>query len=73
MESQEVATYRYLTRLIDPPHNYGRRWRLDEQIKAVRDYKDGIPLECIAERLGRSINATRIRVYRLIGKWKIRD
>ena len=34
-----------------------------EEHKAVRDYKEGIPIELIAERLGRSIFATRLRVF----------
>ena len=73
MEDPKVATYRYMTGLVDPPHRYGQRWPPGEEHKAVRDYKDGIPIELIAERLGRSVYATRLRGNGRIGKWKIRD
>ena len=70
MEDPRVATYRFMTGLVEPPQSHGRRWTLSEEHKAVRDYKDGIPIELIAERLGRSVYATRLRVYGRIGKWK---
>ena len=70
VEDPREATYRYMNGLVDPPHRYGQRWTSREEHKAVRDYKDGIPIELIAERLGRSAFATRLRVYGRIGKWK---
>ena len=73
VEDPKVATYRFISGLVDLPHSYGRRWTPGEEHKAVRDYKDGIPIEYIAERLGRSVYATRIQVYGRIGKWKNRD
>ena len=73
VEDLKVATYRFMNGLDDPPQRYGQRWTPSEEHKAVRDYKDGIPIELIAERLGRSVYATRIRVYGRIGKWNTRD
>ena len=73
VEDPKVATYRFMTGLGEPPHRYGQRWSPGEEHKAVRDYKDGIPIELIAERLGRSVYATRLRVYVRIGKWKTRN
>jgi len=73
VEDPKVATYRFMNGLVDPPHRYGKRWTPIEEHKAVRDYKDGITIELIAERLGRSIYATRMRVYGRIGKWKTRN
>ena len=73
MHDPKVATYRFMNGLVVTPHRYGQRWTPSEEHKAVRDYKDGIPIELIAERLGRSIYATRLRVYGRIGRWKIRD
>ena len=70
VEDPRVATYRFMTGLVDPPHRYGQRWTPSEELKAARDYKDGIPIDLIAERLGRNIYATRVRVYGRIGKWK---
>ena len=70
VEDPGTATYRFMTGLVEPPHRYGQRWTPGEEHKAVRDYKDGIPIELIAERLGRSIYATRLRIYGRIGKWK---
>lgn len=73
VDDQKVATYRFINGLVELPHRYGQRWTPSEDHQAVRDYKDGIPIEYIAERLGRSVYATRLRVYRRIGKWKIYD
>lgn len=73
VDDPKVATYQFINGLVDQPHRYGQRWTLSEEHKAVRDYKDGIPIELIAERLGRSVSATRRRVYGRIGKWKTRD
>ena len=73
VEDPKVATYRFMNGLVVPPHRYGQRWTPGEEHKAVGDYKDGIPIELIAERLGRSVFATRLRVYGRIGRWKIRD
>ena len=70
VEDPKVANYRFMNGLVDPPHRYGKRWTPSEELKAVRDYKNGIPIELIAERLGRSIYATQVRVYGRIGKWK---
>jgi len=70
VDDPKVATYRFMNGLVDPPHRYGKRWTPSEEHKAVRDYRDGIPIELIAERLGRSIYATRMRLYGRIGKWK---
>ena len=70
VEDPKVANYRYMNGLMDLPHGYGQRWTPGEEHKAVRDYKDGIPIELIAERLGRSVYATRLRIYVRIGKWK---
>ena len=70
VEDLKVATYRFMNGLVDPTHRYGQRWTPSEEHKAVRDYKDGIPIELIAERLGRSVYATRLRIYGRIGKWK---
>ena len=36
----------------------------------MRNYNNGIPIELIAERLGRRIYATRLRVYEAVGKSK---
>ena len=69
VEDLKVATYRFMNGLVETPHRYGQRWTPSEEHKAVRDYKDGIPIELIAERLGRSVYATRLRIYGRIGKW----
>ena len=45
VEDLKVATYRYMNGLVEPPHRYGQRWTPSEEHKAVRDYKDGIPIE----------------------------
>ena len=73
VEDPKVANYRFMTGLGELPHRFGQRWSPGEEHKAVRDYKDGIPIDLIAERLGRSVYATRLRVYGRIGKWKNRD
>jgi len=70
VEDAKVATYRFMTGLMDRQHKFGKRWTPSEEHKAVRDYKDGPPLEFIAERLGRSIYATRLRIYTRVGRWK---
>ena len=70
VEDPRVANYRFMNGLVAPLHRYGKRWTPSEEHKAVRDYKDGIPIDLIAERLGRSIYATQVRVYGRIGKWK---
>jgi len=66
----KVATHQFMTGLMDPPHRYAQRWTSSEEQEAVRAYKAGIPIEIIAGRLGRSIYATRLRIYRATGRWK---
>lgn len=73
VDDPRVATYRFMTGLMDRSNKFGKRWTPNEEHKAVRDYKDGISIELIAERLGRSVYATRLRVFGRIGKWKTRD
>ena len=70
VEDPKMETYKFMTGLVDPPHGYAQRWTPREEHKAVSDYRAGIPIEYIAERLGRSVHATRTRVYQAIGKWK---
>ncbi|MYD94207.1 MAG: hypothetical protein F4Y02_11060 [Chloroflexi bacterium] len=70
VEDPKVATYRFMTGQMDPPHMYGRRWTPGEEHNAVRDYKDGIPIKWIVERLGRSIYGTQVRKYEATGRWK---
>lgn len=72
LEDPKVPTYRFMTGLMDRPNKFGKRWTPNEEHKAVRDYRDGIPIELIAERLGRGVYATRLRVFGRIGKWKNR-
>ncbi|MCY3777680.1 MAG: hypothetical protein OXH11_17025 [Candidatus Aminicenantes bacterium] len=62
--------------LIEYPRidgKYGKRWSSSEEEEAVREYKLGIPVEEVAARLGRSILATRTRIYFATGRWKHRS
>lgn len=54
------------------PYNYGKTWTPEEHAEAIRLYKSGVPLNVIAERLGRSIAAVKLRIYYAVGKWSRR-
>ena len=70
MEDPKVALCRMQISVEDPPFRFGNRWTVEEEARAMRDYNDGIPIELIAKRLGRSIYRTRLRVVEAVGKWK---
>ena len=50
---------------IYPPKNYYKPWTKEEEIIVMESLNAKMPIENIADTLGRSVNAIKIRIKRL--------
>jgi len=65
----KVATYDWVSALIDVKFKFKHHWTESDRKRLIRDHRLGIPIPDLAERYGRSCGAVRAMLL-AYGAWK---